>query len=151
MIEIRTDALISAYMRWTNKKVLTPEEFLLFRKQAVEEEMNGVPEPAGASQGGFQARGEERTANREPVTHEPPGPRKVQNSAQPTDIGKSHVNVLPTVEHKPSVEPVPVGIKKEIEKIKENQESKEVEKRKENNNFGMSDDEFLAFMKSVDD
>lgn len=125
MVGDRTDSIISSYMKWTNRKVLTPEEFLLFRKQAVEEELAGVEDDcmAGSRQG---------TDMRTPVVETIPEKRK-------------------EVQQKPKPKPAPV--KKKAETITETvpKEGADSSSKKDTNEFGMSDQDFLAFMQSVED
>ncbi len=65
MVDSRTDAIIGNYMQWTNAKTLTPEEYLLFRKQAIEETLRGLYQPVEAAKSGVQV--EHTAASQSPV------------------------------------------------------------------------------------
>lgn len=125
MVSERTDSMIATYMKWTNRKVLTPEEFLLFRKQAIEEELAGVEDDYMAG------------------------------SRQKPDTMTSAVETIPEkrreVKPKPKRKPAPV--KREAEIIQETvpKENKDSVSKEDTNKFGMSDQDFLAFMQSVED
>lgn len=125
MVSERTDSMIGSYMKWTNRKVLTPEEFLLFRKQAVEEELAGVEDDCMA------------------------GSRQKPNTMAPA------VETIPDkrkeVKPKPKLKPAPVKREEEINQETFPKENKESVSKEDTNEFGMSDQDFLAFMQSVED
>ena len=131
MLDQRTDALISSYMRWTNKKVLSPEEYLMFRRQAIEEEFAGVPEPVTAAQTPKSTTG---VVHGEGAEVAPQANAESQNGSTQR---KTDVNVPYDNKGAPT---------SEFASAQQNQE-----KKKDKKGFGMSNADFLAFMQSVPD
>lgn len=139
MIDNRTHSLIAAYMQWTNRKILTPEEFLLFRKQAIEEELNGLPEPSGALQPGLPPKGD-TVGYRNTSSFSELSASRNENQGEKRKNPTSASPVVPT--H-------PFSDNKE--ERRETSLKGENNTKKESNEFGMSDGDFLAFMQSIDD
>lgn len=123
MVDERTDNLIQAYMKWTNQHTLKPEEFLLFRQQAVKEELAGIDTVKTADMAGS---GENETCNIQHFSQEKKYERKMTERR----------------EHSPIPKDRPVEARTEDNEQEEEQSS---------NRFRMSDSEFMEFMNSVVD
>ena len=123
MVDERTDNLIQAYMKWTNQKTLKPEEFLLFRQQAVKEELAGIDTIMASD---MASSGKSNTDNVHHFSQEKKYERKMTERREPS--------------------PNPKGRSVEA-KIGDNAQEEE----QSSNRFGMSDSEFMEFMNSVED
>lgn len=123
MVDERTDNLIQAYMKWTNQHTLKPEEFLLFRQQAVKEELAGIDTVKTADMAGS---GESETCNAHHFSQGKKHKRQIIERREPSSIPKDR----------------PVEAGSEDNRQEENQSS---------NQFGVSDSEFIEFMNSAED
>lgn len=123
MVDERTDNMIQSYMKWTNQKTLKPEEFLLFRQQAVKEEIAGID----------TVKATDMVSQRESHSD------KVQYFSQE----KKHERQMDE-RRKPS--PIPKD-----RSVEAGSEDNKQEEKQSNNRFGMSDSEFMEFMNSVED
>lgn len=123
MVDERTDNLIQAYMKWTNQKTLKPEEFLLFRQQAVKEELAGIDTIMASD---MASSGKSNMGNAHHFSQEKKYDRQMTEKREPSPIPKD----------------------KSVEAGTEDNEQKE---KQSNNRFGMSDSEFMEFMNSVED
>lgn len=123
MVDERTDNLIQSYMKWTNQKTLKPEEFLLFRQQAVKEEIAGIDTIIASDMARL---GKSNSDNAHHFSQEKKYKQKMNKRREPSPIPKDR-----SVEAKT--------------------EDSEQEKEQSRNRFGMSDSEFMEFMNSVED
>lgn len=123
MVDERTDNLIQSYMKWTNQHTLKPEEFLLFRQQAVKEEIAGIDTVSATDTACLQ---ESNTDNFHHYSQEKQHERQTAERRKPSPIPKERSMEAKT---------------KDKEQVEE----------QNNNRFGMSDSEFMEFMNSVED
>ena len=123
MVDERTDNLIQAYMKWTNQHTLKPEEFLLFRQQAVKEELAGIDTTTPTV---MASQGKSNTSNFHHFSQEKKYERKMTERREPSPIPKDR-------------------------SVEGRTEDNEHEKKLSGSRFGMSDSEFMEFMNSVED
>lgn len=129
VINDRTDSMIESFMKWTNKKVLTPEEYLLFRRQAVEEELAGT----------------ERAERSSPPIVQPDEPQPVKPPKQ----------ILSKKTKKPAEgmdKPADDSAKEAAETGNDLAvEEDEIVTADDTAKYGMSEEDFMAYMNSVAD
>ena len=121
--------MIESFMKWTNKKVLTPEEYLLFRRQAVEEELAGT----------------ERAERSSPPIVQPDEPQPVKPPKQ----------ILSKKTKKPAEgmdKPADDSAKEAAETGNDLAvEEDEIVTADDTAKYGMSEEDFMAYMNSVAD
>lgn len=122
MVNTRTEDMIRMYMQWSPSGTLTPEDFLKFRRQAVEEELAGVRE-AAPPEGGMRISGDAPA---------PPPRRKAAAKER---------NTSPAAE-KPERQPPEERGKDTV---------KQDTGKQATGPSGMTEADFLAFMQSVED
>ena len=123
MVDERTDNLIQAYMKWTNQHTLKPEEFLLFRQQAVKEELAGIDTIMATD---MASSAKSNMGNVHHFSQEEKHEWQITERREPSPI--------------PEDKPMEAG-----------SEDNRQEENQRNNRFGMSDSEFMEFMNSVED
>lgn len=123
MVDERTDNLIQAYMKWTNQHTLKPEEFLLFRQQAVKEELAGIDTIMATD---MASPAKSNMGNDRHFSQGKKHKRQIIERREPSSIPKDR----------------PVEAGSEDNRQEENQSS---------NQFGVSDSEFIEFMNSAED
>lgn len=144
MIDTRTESMIRLYMQWSPAGALTPEDFLRFRRQAVEEELAGIretPFPLPMEESPAAGRTAPMPGAQKPAGYAPPpmeataGRPEEKKAGKPQAAGK--LQETEKQADRPPAGQAPAGAQKN--------------KPRDAGPSGMTDADFLAFMQSVED